>query len=76
MSDQIVAALVGGFVILVGVGLIWALILGLRQIGIFIQTTFRGDKYPTRQEMAEFKENAEAVRMAAKALNTTDIPKK
>jgi hypothetical protein len=76
MTDQVISAIVGGFVILIGIGIVWALILGMKQIGVYIQTTFRGAKYPTPEEMAEFKENAEAVRMAAKAINAVEVAKK
>lgn len=68
MTDQVISALIGGFVILAGIGLLWALMLGLKQIGVYIRNTFRGNTMPSAEEMAEFKQNVEAVRTAAKAL--------
>lgn len=63
----------GVFVVLLGIGILWALMLGFKQIGVYIQSAFRGKEQLTRAEAAEIRELAESVRMAAKATNGKDL---
>lgn len=67
MQLDIVNALIGAVVVISGIAVLFALILGFKAIGVWVRSTFKGNSYPTKEEMAEFKELAEAVKMKMKS---------
>ena len=68
-TEQIVQVLAGIFAILIGLGVLWALLLGIKQIGSYMRTAFRGNESISRKEADEIKQSIEALKMLNKATN-------
>ena len=67
MSDQIVTALIGAFVVLSGIAVLAALVLGFKAIGAWVKSTFGRNERITGKEVAELRETVEALKAQAKA---------
>lgn len=76
MHFDILNALVGAFVVISGIAVIAALILGFKAIGAWTRNTFRGKDYPTREEVAEVKEYITALRAKKSAEAAADAQTK
>lgn len=67
MDNQIVSALIGAFVVLSGIAVLAALVLGFKAIGVWVRSTFKGKEYISVTEAAEIRETVEALKMQAKS---------
>jgi hypothetical protein len=68
MFENLGQIMIGVFAVIFGIAVIWALILGMKQIGLHFKdyNTYRGNVL-SRDEAAEVKEAIEAYRTAKKA---------
>jgi len=68
MNFDILNALVGAFVVISGIAVLAALVLGFRVLGMWVKSTFKGKEYISKEEAAELRETVEALRMQTKTV--------